>query len=375
VEFRLLGPLEVIHDGAPLPLGGPKQRSVLALLAFNANRSVSTIDLIDAIWGDEPPARATATVQVYVSNLRKALAGAVVGDQPRIDTVTNGYRLVVDAESVDVFAFERLIGLGRTSLQAGHAEEATACFDRALALWRETPGADLHGARVRHEAVRLEELRVSIIEDGMEARLSQGATSELVPSLEQLIKEHPYRERLRGQLMIALYRSGRQADALQAYKAARELLLDELGIDPSPDLRALEAAILSQTLDVRPPGAGTTDDGGVLAHDEAETVRLDSSGPPLGALVLPDGSRHVLGGQPCTIGRTRGCTVVLDNPNLSRRHAVVRLIGGTFVLSDLGSTNGTLVNGEAVADHELRADDQIDLAGSRLTYVPMESPF
>lgn len=363
MEFRLLGPLEATHGGAVVAVGGPKQRTVLALLLFNANRTVPTTELVDALWDDDPPTRATATIQVHVSNLRKAIAAVTTDEMPRIETAANGYKLLAEPGSIDVLVFEHQLGLGRSALHAGHGQEAVVCFDRALGLWRDVPGRDLHGPRAEYESVRLQELHIAAIEERTQASLSLGGGPELVAHLEHLVKEHPYRERLRGQLMISLYRSGRQADALQAYQDARSFLLEELGIDPGPELRALEAAILDQSLDAAAPGAA-----GGADRDLLTTVPLDRSGPPLASLLLPDGTRHVIGGQPCTIGRAKGCSVPIDNANLSRRHAVIRLIDEDFVLTDLGSTNGTLVNGTIVADHCLEPGDAIDLAGSILTF-------
>jgi DNA-binding SARP family transcriptional activator/WD40 repeat protein len=249
MEFRVLGTLEVLADGQPLSLGGPKQRAVLAMLLVAANHPVSTDQLVDGLWGDDPPRRAAATLQVYVSNLRKALEpGRAARTAPSmLLTQPPGYLLAVEPEHVDLFRFEELLGVARAKWADGCVPGAAVLFREALALWREAPLADL--ARepfARFEVPRLEEARTGAIEDRVEADLALGRDVELLPELEALVARNPYRERLRGQLMLALYRAGRQADALAAYQAARRTLVDELGLEPGRELREIEAAILVQ---------------------------------------------------------------------------------------------------------------------------------
>jgi DNA-binding SARP family transcriptional activator/WD40 repeat protein len=240
MEFRVLGPLSVLVAGQPLSLGGPKQRLVLALLVLEANRVVSTDRLIDRVWGDEPPDAARGTIQAYVSRLRKALGPG------RIEARPPGYVLVAATEEVDAERFERLAADAHRRLE-GEPQAAAALLDGALALWRGPALDDLDEEQaVRPEITRLEELRVGAIEDHVAAKLALGRHAELIPELERLTAEHPLRERLWSALMLALYRSGRQADALAVFHRARRVLSDELGIEPSPELQRLEEQVLKQ---------------------------------------------------------------------------------------------------------------------------------
>lgn len=248
MEFRLLGSLEVVAEGRPLGLGAAKQRALLAVLVLNANRVVSTDRLIDALWGGRPPDAAAHTLQVYVSQLRKALR--IPGSPPPetiLVTQGPGYVLRIRPEDVDVQRFDRMVGEGRRALRAGEAERAADLLREALELWRGPPLPEFADeAFAQAEIARIQDLRLSAIEDRIQADLSLGKTAELVSELQALVAEHPLRERLRAHLMHALYASGRQAEALGTFQDARQLLADELGIDPSPDLQRLERAILRQ---------------------------------------------------------------------------------------------------------------------------------
>jgi predicted ATPase/DNA-binding SARP family transcriptional activator len=247
VQFGLLGPISATLDGTPIALGGQKRRALLAVLLLEPNQVVSRDRLIDSLWGEEPPDTARNTVQVYVSQLRKVLPDGM------LETVPPGYRLVADPQSIDVFEFERLAGEGGNELAAGDAARAAETLGKALDLWRGAALADLAWEPfAQTEIVRLDELRASALEDRIEAELALGRHGQLVSELESLIAEHPVRERFRAQLMLALYRSGRQADALAVYQRARATFVDELGIEPSETLRKLERAILAHdpSLDV-----------------------------------------------------------------------------------------------------------------------------
>jgi predicted ATPase/DNA-binding SARP family transcriptional activator len=252
-QFTLLGPLSVSRDGVPTAIGGQKPRALLAALLLEPNQVVSRDRLIDALWGEAPPDTARNTLQVYVSQLRKLLPDGA------LDTAPPGYRLVVDPETVDLFRFVRLCDEGRSRLADGNAAGAAETLRAALNLWRGAPLADLAWEPFAHaEIARLEELRLAALEDRIDADLALGRHGQLVPELERLVVEEPLRERLRAQLMLALYRAGRQADALAVYQRARKALLDELGIEPGESLRKLERAILAQdpALGIAPPSAG-----------------------------------------------------------------------------------------------------------------------
>ncbi len=244
MEFRILGPLEVLDEGHRVALGGSKQRALLALLLLHRGETLGTERLIDELWGERPPATPTKSVQVHVSRLRKTLAPA---GSELIVTREYGYELAIDRELVDAERFERLMGEGRDELAGGHAENAAAALEEALSLWRGRPLDDLAYERFAEgEIARLEQLRLAALEQLIEAKLALGRHAELVAQLETLVAEHPYRERLWGQLMMALYRCERQADALHAYQDARRALVEELGIEPGERLRELERAILAQ---------------------------------------------------------------------------------------------------------------------------------
>src|SRR4051812_23795479 len=224
MEFRILGPLEVLDEGRVIALGGRKQRALLALLLLHANETLTPDRLIDELWGEGLPATAGKTLQVHISRLRRALGA----DDGAVITRAHGYELRLDRECLDAHRFARLVGDGRGALAAGRPEQAVATLQAALGLWRGSPPPDLaHEPFAQREITRLEDLRVAALEQLIEAKLALGGHAELVGELATLIAEHPYRERLRAQLMLALYRSDRQADALQAYQDARRTLVEE----------------------------------------------------------------------------------------------------------------------------------------------------
>jgi DNA-binding SARP family transcriptional activator len=245
MDFRLLGPLEVAEHNRSVVLGGVKQRALLAVLLLHANDVVSTEQLVDDVWGESPPATVAKSIQVYVSRLRKQLG------EGRLVTRAPGYLLRVDPSELDVACFERLAA----EAEDAQPKVAGEKLRRALALWRGPPLADLaYEPFARAEIARLEELRAAALEQRIEADLALGRHSQLVGELEGLVREHPLRERLRGQLMLCLYRCGRQAEALESYQAARRVLVEELGIEPGRQLRELHQAILRQDpgLDLAP---------------------------------------------------------------------------------------------------------------------------
>jgi peptide/nickel transport system substrate-binding protein len=235
VEFAILGPIEARRNGTPLPLGGPKQRALLAILLLNANEPVSRDRLIAGLWGDEPPPSAPQSLDSYVSRLRRVLGA------DRIVRRAPGYLVVVEDSELDLERFERAVANARSSPQAADG------LHEALALWRGPALADvLYEPFANYESQRLEQRRLAALEDRIDADLARGEGAELVPELDALVREHPLRERLLGQRMLALYRAGRQADALAAMQEARHGLAGELGIEPGPQLRELERRMLQQ---------------------------------------------------------------------------------------------------------------------------------
>ncbi|WP_169953682.1 BTAD domain-containing putative transcriptional regulator [Microbispora sp. H11081] len=260
VTFAVLGPTEVRgSDGSAVELP-PSVRALLARLALSCGRVVPVDALTDALWGDEGddlPADAANALQIRVSKLRRALAAAGLGPGVLV-TQAPGYRLAAPAESVDAYAFERLLVRVREETAAGHATTAVGLLDEALRLWRGPALADVGQTTwATTESARLEELRLGAVEDRMELLLESGGHNEAVADIERLVARHPLRERLHRLLMLALYRGGRQAEALAAYQALRRGLADELGIDPSPELQALAEAILRQQVPsaAQPPPA------------------------------------------------------------------------------------------------------------------------
>jgi DNA-binding SARP family transcriptional activator len=245
MDFRILGPIEVLDSGRRLPLPSGRGRALLALLALQAGEPVSADRLIDELWGEDPPLTARTVVHGLVSRLRRVLEPHRANQPSRVvlETLGSGYRLAIEPEAVDAHRFKRLIDEAR----GAPAEVRAAKFSAALTLWRGPALADFaYEPFAQRAIIALDELRTQAIEDRIEADLALGRAADLVPELEQLIQEHPFRERLRGSLILALYRSGRQADALQAYRDARSLLVEELGLEPGPALRELETAILRQ---------------------------------------------------------------------------------------------------------------------------------
>ena len=261
VEFGILGPLEITAGGQPLPVQGARIRTVLAMLLVHANQVVPADRLTGELWAGQPAGGAAASLQVRVSQLRKALRPS--GEAGRLVTRPPGYLIRVAPDELDAPRFERLARDGETALAAGDDALAVRRLDEALGLWRGPALADVDDAPfARAEAARLEERRLAAVESRAEALLACGRHRELIGELETLTAAHPLRERLWSHRMLALYRAGRQAEALRAYRDLREILTGELGIEPSPALRELEGRILRQDAALAPPAAGGGRDGG-----------------------------------------------------------------------------------------------------------------
>jgi DNA-binding SARP family transcriptional activator len=249
--FQLLGSLEVSDRGEPVAVGGGKRRALLGVLLLHPNEVVSAERLIDELWGERPPATSAKSVQVYVSQLRREL-GSRNGEL--LVTRSNGYLLRVGGEDLDVQRFERALAEGERALAAGEARRASDTLGGALELWRGAPLSDFaYEPFAQQEIARLEELRAVAVEERIEAELALGRHAQVVGDLEALVREHPLRERIRGLLMVALYRCGRQAEALETYREGARLLRDELGLEPGVELRELEAKVLEHHPDIAPP--------------------------------------------------------------------------------------------------------------------------
>jgi DNA-binding SARP family transcriptional activator len=291
LEYRILGPVELTGEAGPIPLGGQKQRALLALLLLHAGAAVSTDRIVDELWGKQPPKTATTSLQNFISQLRKLLGAETLVTKPP------GYALRIEPDQLDAQRFERLLSEAR---EADAGERASKLRD-ALALWRGPPLADLaFEAFAQGEIRRLEELRLDAVEQRIEADLELGRGAELTAELKALVQEHPLRERLRGQQMLALYRAGRQAEALEAYHEARRVLVDELGIEPSPALQQLYRSILRQ-------------ESGLEAAFSSPVARPEDH--------LADVVRAILGGRLVpVVGAGAGASLVADGDG----HALLR---------------------------------------------------
>lgn len=365
VELRVLGPLEVRVGGTSLPLGGRKQRVVLAMLVLEANRMVTADRIVDAVWGDAAADRSTGTLHVYLSNLRRALepAATALGVKDLIATQRPGYVLQADPALVDLSRFEAAVTEARRAAERGDHAMASARFHDAVGLWRGTPLGDLADEEFAQGViVRLAALHTSALEGLFEADLALGRHADVLDRLPAAIATEPLNEKLRGMHMLALYRAGRQADALAAFREAREVLVEELGLDPSPALRELENRILAQdpTLEVTAVGAVNADD------DAASTViRQDA---PLAAWLEVDGQRIELGRPITTIGRRADRSVVLLDADVSRGHCEIRRTVFGLTIVDTGSTNGTWVNDELVAERVLADGDRIRVGNTTIAF-------
>ena len=378
-EFGILGPLEVRRSGRAVPLGGPRQRAVLALLLLEANRVVSMDRLAEGVWGGDPPEGWATTLQIYVFHLRKALEpgrsrGAAGGV---LVTGGRGYLLRVDRTHLDAALFQARFTGGRAALEAGRHAEAAETLRAALDLWRGQVLADLADyAFVQPEAARLEELRLAALEARIDADLALGRHDALTAELERLVGDYPLRERLHGQLMLALYRCGRQAEALAAYRRVRDLLAGELGIDPGEPLRRLHASVLAHD-------TALDWDGSRRAHGGDQRA---SGGPPVTSPVpAPSRMRAVTGGPARAWARRRArrlvaagsvlavvvaaCLVVVARP---WAHASTVLPGNSVGLIDAsGGRAGAPVpvgspDGLAYGDGSVWAVDTTDGTVSRI---------
>jgi DNA-binding SARP family transcriptional activator/class 3 adenylate cyclase len=348
--FRILGPLEVSAGGRPLPLGGTKQRAVLALLLTRAGEVVSRDRLIEELWVSEAPPTAVAIVQTYISHLRKEIGHDVLQTRPP------GYAIELAGHELDLTRFEEHLAAARTAPPAVAAE----LLGQALALWRGPALADFaYEPFAQPEIARLEELRLVAIERRIDADLELGRHAELVGELDGLVEQHPLRERFRAQLMLALYRAGRQAEALEAYQHARRALVDELGIDPSPALQELEKAILRQDVSLAPVSSNS--------HTPAPSAPLDglSEVPERSILVVPleEANLDVLLGLAETLARQPPREIILarlvgDPDELSSAAARMRRRREELVARGLAARAAVFTSSDVGADIVLVAAEQ-----------------
>jgi DNA-binding SARP family transcriptional activator/streptogramin lyase len=311
VEYKVLGPLEVVDGDGPVVLGRAKERLVLAVLLLHANEVVSRDRLIDELWGESPPPTAKKAVNVYVSQLRKTLVRD--GADP-IQTTPGGYRLSVDADQIDITRVEKFLTRARESASTGELDGASDLFRQALALWR---GRTLAGLELecggRHEIEQLEELRLAALMDRIDCDLALGRHEQLIGELNRLVGEHPLRERLRAQQMLALYRADRQAEALDAYQQARQTLVDDLGIEPSEALQRLQRGILAHDPALEIPT-------GVGARKTSIARPVPEPSSPSGARFKPRRRYIVLAAAVAALALAGGLTAFTTRAN--GRHAL-----------------------------------------------------
>src|SRR6266540_1725992 len=354
MDFRLLGPLEVLRDQVPVRIAAGKQRALLAILLLNANRTVSREQLIDSLWGENVPESAQKMVQIQVSQLRKALP------EPRLHTRQPGYMLEVREDELDVARFERALANARSALAQGEPESATELLDHALALWRGSALAEFSEPFARHEGARLEELRLAAVELRIEADLALGHQREVVSELETLIAQHPLRERLRSQHMLALYRSGRHAEALASYQTFRRTLAEELGIEPSASLRGLERLMLQQDPSLELPARTET-----RAAAPAPGVETVSEAPGGDVSYARSGdiriAYQVVGNGPVDLVLVHGwiCTFQpgWEYPKLAAFYRRLASMGRLILFDKRGTGLSDRVSPERLPDLETRMDD------------------
>jgi len=366
--FGVLGPLQLsARGGALVQLGAPKQRAVLAMLVMNRNRAVSVDSLIDAVWDRQPVPAARTSIHSYVSNLRRLVGSAGYDPGKVLVSVSPGYQLNVADADCDLGRFITEKNAGVHAAATGRFEDASSSLSAALAEWRGPFLDDLREfAFVDTFATALSEVRVAVQTALAEAEIACGRADAMIPRLEVLSAEHPYRERLWAQLITAYYVAERQSDALNAYQRLKANLAENLGIDPGPTVRSLHERILRQEPLETKQAAQT-----IATHSV-----IDLS-PHTGTLAGPsaiaelrgnDGRRYRLEGS-TRIGRLPDNDIVLDDENVSRYHAVVIDTGSGFVISDLRSTNGVQVGGRRIRSSATLADgDRIRIGGQEFTF-------
>jgi DNA-binding SARP family transcriptional activator/pimeloyl-ACP methyl ester carboxylesterase len=368
MDFRLLGPLEVLRDHVPVRIAAGKQRALLALLLLNANRTVSREQLIDSLWGENVPESAQKMVQIQVSQLRKALP------EPRVHTRRPGYLLEVGDEELDLVRFESAVADARRSLAQGDPEEATARLGDALALWRGPALAEFSEPFARHEGARLEELCLAAVELRIEAELALGHQRDVVGELETLVAQHPLRERLRSQHMLALYGSGRHAEALASYQTFRQRLAEELGIEPSASLRKLERLMLQQDPSLELPartesGAASAPAVGTVSEAPVGDVSYARSGDiRIAYQVVGDGQLDLVlvHGWVCTFQPG------WEYPKLAAFYRRLTSMGRLILFDKRGTGLSDRVSPERLPDLETRMDDVravLDSVGSERAVV------
>ena len=361
MEFRILGPLEVREKGKALPLGGAKQRALLAVLLLHANEVVSADRLIDALWDERASETAAHTLQVYVSQVRKALRSAGDGARDVLVTRPSGYLLRVQTNELDLEIFKEQVEQGRQAMAEGDPAEAARLLTAGLDQWRGPPLDEFaYETFAQATIAKLEELKLSAIEDKIDANLALGRHPDLVGELQMLVAEHPLRDRLRAQYMLALYRSGRQAEALEAYREVRRMLTDELGIDPAPELQRLERAILAQDPALEWPGLPAA----VGSRDTPETKYAKTAdGVHIAYQTVGDGPVDIV----FVLGWTTHIELMWKEPTLARFLSRLAAFSRLILFDKRGMGLSDRVPDDRLPSLEVRMDDAravMDAVGS-----------
>jgi SARP family transcriptional regulator, regulator of embCAB operon len=371
--FGVLGPLMVTANGTRMPLGPPKQRAVLAMLAINRNRPVSVDSLISAVWDEDPVPAARISIQSHVSNLRRLLRTAEADPGQVLASVPPGYQLSIADADCDLGRFSTEKAAGAQAAAAGRFDDASSHLSAALSEWRGPVLDDLREFTfVDAFATALVEEKVAVHTARAEAEIACGRAESVIGELEAITAEHPYRERLWAQLMTAYYVTERQSDALGAYRRLKTALAEGLGIDPGPTVTALHERILRQEPPAATRAAVTT-----LKVSVDTTADAAVATPPAGAAVvlLRDnaGKQYRLNDATTRIGRITDNDIVLDDNDVSRYHAVITDSGTGFVITDLRSTNGVEVQGKRIRGSVPLGDGDHIRIGSREFTVEIRS--
>lgn len=365
LDLHVLGPVRLLVGGEPVPVGGPKPRALLAALAVNRRRAVSSSTLADMVWNEEPPDAYAASLQVFVSNIRKALRNSGVDPAGVLRTESSGYRLEIADDACDLGRFEAARDAGTRASGAGDHASASRLFTTALREWNGRALSDLAGLGFADSfATAMEEERLLAVSARFDAEIACGRAAAVIGELVALTSEHPLREPLWGQLITALYLSERHADALEACRRVRAVLAEELGIDPGPALVELERRVLRQeplsTVEMKSVermAAAMTD----TVTEVPRTVRS-------GQLRLPDGRTVPVVHGGFRIGRMTDNDLILDDPKASRYHAQIKLGRAGLLIEDLGSANGVFVNEQAIDSALLADGDSIRIGNTVLAF-------
>ncbi|MRH91887.1 FHA domain-containing protein [Nocardia sp. SYP-A9097] len=369
LDVRVLGPVQVLVGGRPVLVGGPKPRALLAALTVNRRRAVSSQALADIVWNDEPPDSYQASLQVFVSNIRKTLRNAGVDPGAVLRTESSGYRLEISDEHCDLGRFESIRRSGTEAANLGDHEGAARRYADALAQWTGRALDDLSGLSFAESfATAMDEERLLVASARVDAEIACGRASAVVGELVAMTNAHPLREPLWAQLITALYLSGRQADALEACRRVRGVLSEELGIDPGPALIALEQQVLRQ----EPLLTGQIAEVERMAKAMTETVTEMPRAVRAGQLLTAEGRVIPIAVGGMKIGRMTDNDLVLDDPKASRYHAQITPSRAGLLIKDLGSANGVFINEQAIESAAVLADgDAIRIGATIFVFQAM----